>query len=106
MPKGLHSPIDAELLTADGILSLLDCIKYLMLWSLDDPQLGEFLMTVGKSRWLKTMNGYNTPEDCILFDRSWESILNRSDAPIIDETFYGTNISVYKDQLRVYWREG
>ncbi|XP_068313767.1 uncharacterized protein [Pyrus communis] len=103
--KGLHSPIDAELLTADGILSLLDCIKYLMLWSLDDPQLGEFLMTVGKSRWLKTMNGYNTPEDCILFDRSWESILNRSDAPIIDETFYGTNISVYKDQLRVYWRE-
>ncbi|KAM1773600.1 hypothetical protein ACFXTI_043095 [Malus domestica] len=97
--KGLHSPIDAELLTTDGILSLLECIKYLMLFSLDDPQLGEFLMTVGKSQWLKTMNGYNTPEDCILFDRSWESILNRSDGPIIDETFYGTNISVYKDQL-------
>ncbi|CAN6583023.1 unnamed protein product [Malus baccata var. baccata] len=97
--KGLHSPIDAELLTTDGILSLLECIKYLMLFSLDDPQLGEFLMTVGKSRWLKTMNGYNTPEDCILFDRSWESILNRSDGPIIDETFYGTKISVYKDQL-------
>ncbi|KAM5569728.1 hypothetical protein ABKV19_016972 [Rosa sericea] len=98
--KGLHSPIEAELLDADGIRSLLECIKSLMSRSLDDPLVGDFLKNIANSRCLKTTNGYKAPEDCILFDSSWECILNRLDAPSIDEAFYRTDISAYKNQLR------
>ncbi|PRQ38289.1 putative histidine kinase-like ATPase domain-containing protein [Rosa chinensis] len=98
--KGLHSPIEAELLDADGIRSLLECIKSLMSRSLDDPLVGDFLKNIANSRCLKTTNGYKVPEDCILFDSSWECILNRLDAPSIDEAFYRTDISAYKNQLR------
>ncbi|KAL6185621.1 hypothetical protein ACLB2K_041751 [Fragaria x ananassa] len=98
--KGLHSPIEAELLDADGIISVLECIKSLMSQSLDDPFVGDFLKNIANSRCLKTTNCYNMPEDCVLFDSSWECILNRSDDPSIDETFYRSNISAYKNQLR------
>lgn len=49
---------------------------------------------------MKTLDGYKTPEESILFDPAWESILNRKEIPTIDENFYGTEILVYKHQLR------
>ncbi|KAM5559542.1 hypothetical protein ABKV19_020949 [Rosa sericea] len=98
--KGLCSPIDPELVSADGFISLLECIKSLKSRSLDDPLLGDFVKNIAKSRCLKIRNGYKTPEECILFDPAWEGILKRSDAPTIDESFTGTDISLYKNQLR------
>ncbi|KAK9948530.1 hypothetical protein M0R45_004101 [Rubus argutus] len=66
--KGLCNPIEAELVCADGFISLLECIKSLKSRSPDDPLLGDFLKNIAKSRCLKTRNGHKTPEECILFD--------------------------------------
>ncbi|CAL8101226.1 unnamed protein product [Prunus armeniaca] len=98
--KGLHSPIQPELLAADGMISLLECIKHLRSRSDDEPLLGDLRQNVAESRCLKTMKGYKIPQECVLFDPAWESILKRSDAPSIDESFYGTSIFLYKNQLR------
>ncbi|KAL6296081.1 hypothetical protein ACE6H2_004223 [Prunus campanulata] len=98
--KGLHSPIQPELIDADGMISLLECIKHLRSRSDDEPLLGDLRQNFAESRCLKTMKGYKIPQECVLFDPEWESILKRSDAPSIDESFYGTSIYLYKNQLR------
>ncbi|PRQ24681.1 hypothetical protein RchiOBHm_Chr6g0275121 [Rosa chinensis] len=98
--KGLSCPIEDELITADGILSLLECLKCLMTRSPDEPSLSNFLKNIAKTKCLKTQNGYKLPEECVLFDPAWEGILKPSVAPTIDENFYRTDISVYKKQLR------
>lgn len=97
--QGLWSSTD-ELVTADGIISLLEFIKNLRSSSLDDSLLRDFTKSIAKSKCLKTLDGYKTPEESILFDPAWESILNVKEVPTIDENFYGTEILVYKNQLR------
>ncbi|KAI5354276.1 hypothetical protein L3X38_007171 [Prunus dulcis] len=71
--KGLHSPIQPELFASDE-----RCRKQMF----------------------ETMKGYKIPQECVLFDPAWERILKRSDAPSIDESFYGTSIFLYENQLR------
>lgn len=97
--QGLWSLTD-ELVTADGIISLLEFIKNLTSSSLDDSLLRDFTKSIAKSKCLKTLDGYKTPEESILFDPAWERILNRKEIPTIDKNFYGTEILVYKNQLR------
>ncbi|PRQ46163.1 putative histidine kinase-like ATPase domain-containing protein [Rosa chinensis] len=98
--QGLCNPTEDEMVIADSIISLLECIKFLMSSSLDDPLVRDFIKSIGKSRFLKTLNDYKTPEECVLFDPAWESILNQTDTPTIDVNFYGTEIFQYKNQLR------
>lgn len=59
----------------------------------------DFLNNLSRSKWLKTKFGYRNPEQCILFDQAWEGP-QRTDVLCIDERDYGTDFSVYKDQLR------
>ncbi|XP_068308008.1 uncharacterized protein [Pyrus communis] len=98
--KGVRSPIEGELLSADGMMSILECIKHLMSSSLDEALVGDLVGNVAKGTCLKTLSGYKTPEECVLFDPTWDCILKRSDVPSIDEFYFGTNIHAYKNQLR------
>ncbi|KAM5577872.1 hypothetical protein ABKV19_008283 [Rosa sericea] len=98
----LCSSID-EKVTGSGIISLLKCIKNLTSSSPDDPLLRDLTNSIARRKCLKTLDwtdAYKTPEESILFDPAWESILDRTKIPTIDENFYGTDILVYKNQLR------
>ncbi|XP_040370077.1 uncharacterized protein LOC121051569 [Rosa chinensis] len=100
--RRLCSSID-EKVTGAGIISLLKCIKNLTSSSPDDPLLSDLTNSIAGRRCLKTSDWtdpFKTPEESILFDPAWESILDRTMLPTIDENFYGTDILVYKSQLR------
>ncbi|WCJ20279.1 DNA binding ATP binding [Euphorbia peplus] len=99
--KGLNYPIETSLLTKEGSVSLLECAKLMMADSGDQSLQDDFIGNLKKSKWLMTNAGYKFPEECILFDSSWDPILHRTDAPSIDEKFYGPEIFSYKDQLKV-----
>ncbi|KAL5558726.1 hypothetical protein UlMin_034937 [Ulmus minor] len=98
--KCLKSPILPDFVSADGTVSLLKCMKSVMSKSPDHALDENFLENIAKSRCLKTTSGFLVPDECILFNSAW-SILKQSDVPSIDGTFYGSDISVYKDQLKV-----
>ena len=51
-------------------------------------------------KWLKTTKGYRPPEKCLLFDPRQCFYLERTDGPFIDEDFYGSNITQYKEELK------
>ena len=87
---GLHFPLDPARITNENVFSLLECIRILnegVNYSFPDP----FLKQISR-KWLKTTYGYRPPEECLLFDPT--------DGPFIDEDFYGSNISLYKEELK------
>ncbi|KAF3970889.1 hypothetical protein CMV_005461 [Castanea mollissima] len=95
---GLHFPMDPACITNENVFSLLECIRILnegVNYSFPDP----FFKKISR-KWLKTTNGYRPPEECLLFDPRWGSYLERTDGPFIDEDFYGSNITLYKEELR------
>ncbi|KAF4396679.1 hypothetical protein G4B88_028993 [Cannabis sativa] len=98
--EGLKSPIASEFVTTAGTMALLKCLKSVMSKSLDKSLPDNFLENIAKSKFLKTTNGYLVPKECILFDSTWESILNQTDLPSIDVKCYESDISVYKEQLK------
>ncbi|OMO50900.1 hypothetical protein CCACVL1_30168 [Corchorus capsularis] len=70
--RGLKQPIDSSLITRDSAISLLECIKCLMSECNDQNAFVGFLDYLKGSKWLKTTFGYRIPEQCILFDPTWE----------------------------------
>ncbi|KAM3752101.1 hypothetical protein ACB098_04G163600 [Castanea mollissima] len=95
---GLHFPMDPACITNENVFSLLECIRILnegVNYSFPDP----FLKQISR-KWLKTTNGYRPPEECLLFDPRWGSYLERTDGPFVDEDFYGSNITLYKEELK------
>ncbi|KAM3752097.1 hypothetical protein ACB098_04G163300 [Castanea mollissima] len=95
---GLHFPIFPSHITNENVFSLLQCIRILneqVNYSFPDP----FLKQISR-KWLKTTKGYRAPENCLLFDPRWGSYLRRTDGPFIDENFYGSNITLYKEELK------
>ncbi|KAF2534225.1 hypothetical protein F2Q70_00031480 [Brassica cretica] len=76
-------------LNRDTSMSLLSCYKKLME--------SKFLDKVSSVKWLKTHAGYRCPEECLLFDNTWE--LERCDGPFIDEEYYGTELKGFKKEL-------
>lgn len=85
--KGLNSPIQSELIIVEGTISLLECIKYVMLKPFDRCLPDNFLENIAKSRFLKITSGYVAPQECVMFDSSWENFLKQSDVPAIDAKF-------------------
>ncbi|XP_077229643.1 uncharacterized protein LOC143862479 [Tasmannia lanceolata] len=92
--NGLRIPGTPSEVAPASVLSLLKCIRNFCKGSLPE----EFLKCIDK-RWLKTHVGYRSPRECILFDSTWTSFLQREDGPLIDEAFYGSEISSYKPEL-------
>ena len=94
---GLHFPKDPSIVTPSSVLSLLKCIRNLKEKKMDIfPK--EFMKSI-KNKWLKTVMGYKSPGECVLFHPKWESFLQRGDGPFIDEAFYGSEIITYKEEL-------
>ncbi|KAJ8649021.1 hypothetical protein MRB53_002044 [Persea americana] len=89
----IRSPSDV---TPSNALSLLKCVPNILVNH--DPLPKEFMGRINK-KWLKTVVGFRSPGECILFDSNWGS-LQREDGPFIDEVFYGAEISSYRNELK------
>uniref|UniRef100_F6H164 Uncharacterized protein n=1 Tax=Vitis vinifera TaxID=29760 RepID=F6H164_VITVI len=98
--RGLTRPIEPRFVTDLGTIALLECIKYLISKSKEQTLLDNLFSNLMRSKSLKTRKVYKKPEECILFDPTWKVILEETDAPVIEHTFYKTEIFMYKNQLR------
>ncbi|XP_059440915.1 uncharacterized protein LOC132173428 [Corylus avellana] len=95
---GLHFPQDPSLITPGDVIALLECIRNLLQdknYSFPD----NFRKRISK-KWLKTPVGYRPPDKCVLFHSRWGSFLKQTDGPFVDDGFYGSSITSYKEELR------
>ncbi|XP_019185046.1 PREDICTED: uncharacterized protein LOC109180015 [Ipomoea nil] len=85
-------------LSAEAALLALNCIHHLNLGSSDS-----LCIALAGNRCLKTVsNGYRSPAECFLPDPTWASLLLVFDGfPCIDEKFYGSKISSFKNELQM-----
>ncbi|KAK2662285.1 hypothetical protein Ddye_000859 [Dipteronia dyeriana] len=85
-------------ITRVNALSLLKCIRVLQEKGHSFPK--SFFRTVSQ-KWLKTNagTGYRSPDQCCLFDAEWKQYLKPTDGPFIDEIFYGSEISSFRNEL-------
>ncbi|KAG6505450.1 hypothetical protein ZIOFF_037806 [Zingiber officinale] len=91
----INLPRDPSIINPVSIISLLQCIHNLKKNSESLPL--EFKQKM-KSRWIKTVLGYKSPEESLLFDPKWS--LQRNDGPFIDDIFYGSELASYKWELK------
>uniref|UniRef100_A0A164UPD0 Uncharacterized protein n=1 Tax=Daucus carota subsp. sativus TaxID=79200 RepID=A0A164UPD0_DAUCS len=101
--NGLYLPQDSSSITPENVYSLLDCIRN---YKPENHKLenqehfpSTFVEKIGR-KWLKTYSGFNTPKRCLLFSPDWARLLEMSDGPFLDEDFYGSRITEYKNELR------
>ncbi|KAH9620518.1 hypothetical protein KSS87_015168 [Heliosperma pusillum] len=97
---GLTKPIDKDLLTAEGTLSLLYCLREMMADGHDNPCIKAFVENLKKSEFLKTSRGYRLPEDCFVFHGDWRDMLDPEDAPFLDDKYYGLDMTFYLHELK------
>ncbi|KAE8123815.1 hypothetical protein FH972_018739 [Carpinus fangiana] len=95
---GLYFPQDHSCITPDNVLKLLECIR-ILLQDRNYSFPGKFWEEISQ-KWLKTHVGYRPPKECLLFNSRWGSYLKHTDGPFLDEGFYGSSITPYKEELR------
>ncbi|GMI67337.1 hypothetical protein like AT3G48770 [Hibiscus trionum] len=81
-------------LKADAFILSLECMKHAK-----SP--GRLVSTLRDAKCLKTNHGYILPSACFLFNQEWGCLLEVfSCFPIIDHSYYGSNISCYENELK------
>lgn len=93
----LYLPQNPSSITSENVFSLLEGIRNFQ-HEKNEPLPSSFLKKIGK-KWVKTYYGYCPPDKCLLFNSEWDSFLRRNDGPFIDEEFYGSKITSYRDEL-------
>lgn len=95
--SGLSIPNDASVVTPEAAISLLKCIRS---WRKNGSALPNYFMSRIATKWVKTTAGYRHPNDCLLFDSMFTSLVHRKDGPFIDEAFYGQEVlASYQNEL-------
>ncbi|XP_013605442.1 PREDICTED: uncharacterized protein LOC106312452 isoform X3 [Brassica oleracea var. oleracea] len=92
--SSLSLPDESSSITPSSALSLLKCVTFLIE---DGRKLTQEFLDKVSVRWLKTHAGYNSPKECLWFDKSWE--LEPCDGPFIDEKYYGSKLMSFKREL-------
>ncbi|KAK8710798.1 hypothetical protein V6N13_146108 [Hibiscus sabdariffa] len=81
-------------LKADALNLSLECMRYAT-----SPD--RLVSTLRDAKCLKTNLGYRPPSECFLFDQQWGCLLQVfSCFPIIEHSYYGINLSCYKNELK------
>ncbi|KAM7480796.1 hypothetical protein LguiB_005379 [Lonicera macranthoides] len=95
--NGLFLPQNLSSITPANVFSLLNCIRNLLQKpNYDFPE--SFIKQTSK-KWMKTLAGYRSPKECLLFTSDWNTSLRPEDGPFIDEKFYGSEIMSYEKEL-------
>jgi hypothetical protein len=102
-PPNAWFPTVSSPLTKENTFLLLDWIQKLMSKGVELPR--NFLDCVKSGSWLKTSIGYKPPKDSFLSSGTWGSLLqigfDMIEIPMIDQKFYGSEISIYMNELRL-----
>uniref|UniRef100_A0ACD5TJM5 Uncharacterized protein n=1 Tax=Avena sativa TaxID=4498 RepID=A0ACD5TJM5_AVESA len=93
---GLNIPKHPVDISAVTVLSLLGSIRSWLACMTKFPK--DFGEKITSCSWLRTTLGYQCPDECILFDPK-QSYIYKEDGPFIDESFYGSEIASFKDEL-------
>ncbi|KAI3950656.1 hypothetical protein MKW92_050560 [Papaver armeniacum] len=96
--KRLMSLASNSNLTKSNVFSILRFIRLLREKYLP---LDDFIVSIKDGRWLKTRNGNLSPVDSILFDSEWKVAAQISNLPLIDNDYYGEDISGFKAELEL-----
>ncbi|KAH7847933.1 hypothetical protein Vadar_031793 [Vaccinium darrowii] len=86
-------------LTSDIVISLLNCMRCMT--ENMAQQLSRLLSCLSREKWLKTRDGYRFAPDLILFSSEWGTVSQFVDLPLLDNAFYGSSISSFKDELKM-----
>ncbi|CAB4280436.1 unnamed protein product [Prunus armeniaca] len=97
VPSCLYLPKNPRSISRENALALLDCI-HILLEEKDNSFPDVFPQKVSQA-WLKTDDGYRPPSRCLLFDSKFGEYLTQTDGPFIDEEFYGSEITKYREEL-------
>eukprot|EP01018_Ginkgo_biloba_P010003 Gb_15824 [translate_table: standard] len=89
-------PAASNPLSKANAFRLLNWISYLTKFK---PLPENFKRSIAEGRWVKTHCVYESPSRSFLFDSKWESVLQLSDVPFIDNVFYGEVICTFKGAL-------
>ncbi|KAG2675394.1 hypothetical protein I3760_12G002000 [Carya illinoinensis] len=95
---GLFFPQDPSIITSANVVAMLECI-HILLHDHGSYKFPDTFWKIISQKWLKTNDGYRPPDQCLLFDSTWDSHLKHTDGPFLDEGFYGCNIRKYKNEL-------
>ncbi|CAM0878625.1 unnamed protein product [Alopecurus aequalis] len=95
--NGLNIPKDPADMSSTSVLSLLGCVRSWLACTAIFPK--DFMEKITSCRWLRTTLGYQSPEECILFDPEQSNSIDIEDGPFIDECFYGSEIASFRDAL-------
>ncbi|KAL5978976.1 hypothetical protein ACLOJK_018871, partial [Asimina triloba] len=80
-------------LSSNTVVLMLECIR-----NARSPN--QIIAKITNIRWVKTNCGYQLPAESFLFDSKWGCLLNAVNGlPVIDESFYGSRIRSFKDEL-------
>ncbi|XP_027182294.1 uncharacterized protein LOC113780715 [Coffea eugenioides] len=93
IPKHLRFPDNLSSLTKDSVLLLLKCMQF------TGADAFESTRHVFSQCWMKTTSGFRCPSESVLFDPMWDHLLKVVSLPIIDESYYGSRIRSYKEEL-------
>ncbi|KAI3874739.1 hypothetical protein MKX03_012276 [Papaver bracteatum] len=98
MGKRLMSLAASSNLTKSNVFSILKFVRLLQqkILPLDD-----FVKAIQKGSWLKTLKGDLSPVDSILFHSEWKVAAQISGLPLIDNEYYGKDISGFKAELKL-----
>ncbi|PIA50962.1 hypothetical protein AQUCO_01100048v1 [Aquilegia coerulea] len=87
-------PTSFASMTADDILLILECIRH-------SRSPDQIVGTLRSKKWLKTTEGYRSPNECFLFDSEWGCLLQIFPGfPMISGKSYGETVFLYKNELR------
>ncbi|CAL5348684.1 unnamed protein product [Camellia sinensis] len=91
----LKSPADnISALTAESGLLVLKCLKHF-------SSSGKIVSAFKRKKILKTNMSYKAPSESYLFNPQWGCLLEVFNGfPLIDQNFYGTDIVLYKNELK------
>ncbi|KAM7477389.1 hypothetical protein LguiA_025602 [Lonicera macranthoides] len=95
--NGLFLPQNPSSITPANVFSLLNCIRNLLQKS-SYVFPDSFMKKTGK-KWMKTLAGYMSPKECLLFTSDWNTFLRPEDGHFIDENFYGSEIMSFEKEL-------
>ncbi|KAI3990923.1 hypothetical protein MKX01_026107 [Papaver californicum] len=96
--KRLMSLAAKSNLTKSNVFSILRFIRLLREKYLP---LDDFIMSIRDGSWLKTRKGDLPPVESILFDSEWQVAAQISNLPLIDNDYYGEDISGFKAELEI-----
>ncbi|XP_058092384.1 uncharacterized protein LOC131238803 [Magnolia sinica] len=85
-------------ITSEHGILLLEFIRYL---KKGEKLYDEFLRTLRKGEWMKSSKGYVAPFGSVFLPSITGALLQITNLPVIDETFYGTTFGCYTAELKL-----